>query len=535
MSVFSIVIIGIYAVYMILNFKHDIHMLQQNSYRLPRYWRWLRHKDIGSDWRLVDVALLFLLISTNLIDPRIAAVIAAIVAVVKICLIFRRKFKKPLVFTRRVWRIYCVTALLALGAVVATALCTAGRTDVMLVYSGTIVTLSLMAVISILSWVVVILALIILMPVEKAINRRYINDAKRILRGMPDLKVVGITGSYGKTSTKHYLHRILSEKYETLMTPGSFNTPMGVVRTVREMMKPYTEIFICEMGAKQKGDIREICDIVHPQAGVVTAVGPMHLETFHNIETVQSTKFELVDALPSDGFAVVNNDFEYCANREVENVECIRYAVTNTEDADLWAENIEYSAEGTRFDVVGCDGMRFSLRTRLMGEANISNLLAATAVALKYGVETECIQFAVAAIEQVEHRLSVKQTPGGVTILDDAFNSNPTGSKMALEVLDYFRKAGRRIVITPGMVELGDRQFELNKELGRQVGRHADVAIIVGEYNRDALLEGVHATDFDTENLFTADSFNEAQALLQGMVKRGDTVLYENDLPDSFK
>ena len=137
----------------------------------------------------------------------------------------------------------------------------------------------------------------------------YINDAKQMLAQMPDLKIIGITGSYGKTSTKHYLNRILSEQFDVLMTPGSFNTPMGVVRTVREMMKPYYYVFIVEMGAKQLGDIKEICDIVHPEIGIVTAVGEQHLESFKSIENVQRTKFELVEALPENGFAVLNDDF----------------------------------------------------------------------------------------------------------------------------------------------------------------------------------------------------------------------------------
>ena len=158
----------------------------------------------------------------------------------------------------------------------------------------------------------------------KSINNSYVNDARRIIGEMPSLKVVGITGSYGKTSTKHYLNRILSEQFNVVMTPGSFNTPMGVTRTIREMLKPYTEIFICEMGAKQRGDIKEICDIVHPQYGIITAVGEQHMESFKSIENVQRTKFELADALPADGFCVVNDDFPYVANREVDNTSCLR-------------------------------------------------------------------------------------------------------------------------------------------------------------------------------------------------------------------
>ena len=150
------------------------------------------------------------------------------------------------------------------------------------------------------------------------------------------------------------------------MTPGSYNTPMGVVRTIREMMKPYNQIFVCEMGAKQKGDIKEICDRVHPRIGIVTAVGPMHLESFKTLDNVCSTKFELVDALPSDGVAMINNDFDQCANREVSNVKAVRYGVTNTEHCGYRAVNVRYTPDGTTFTVEGPEGFSLDIATRLL-------------------------------------------------------------------------------------------------------------------------------------------------------------------------
>lgn len=528
--IYFAIIYAICGIYMILNFKYDIQMFQQNSYRIPRYWKWLE-ANFTSAWRLVDLACLFL-ISSTLLTPPLSALVVAIVALVKIILIFRKKYKKPLVFTNRVWRIYILTATLAAATVVAVA-CTSARFGGWLHYSAPTLTVASILILSILSFIPMLLADILLMPVEKMIQQRYVNDARRILQSIPDLKIIGITGSYGKTSTKHYLHRILSEKYDVLMTPGSFNTPMGVVRTIREYMKPYNEVFICEMGAKQKGDIKEICDIVHPQMGIITAVGPMHLESFKSIENVQSTKFELADALPANGVAVINNDFEMCANREVSNTGVIRYAVTNPAHADYVATDVRYTPQGTSFVVTGPDGFSLPLETRLLGECNVSDLLAAVCIALQLGVQPEQIRYAVGSIEQVEHRLSMKQTPGGVTIIDDAFNSNPAGSKMAVDVLAHFT-GGKRIIVTPGMIELGDKQYELNKALGRYIGENVDVAIIVGEYNRQPLSDGVRDSGFNAANLHEVDTFNDAQLLLSRILASGDTVLYENDLPDTF-
>lgn len=531
MTTYIITVYVICTAYMLLNFKLDIQMLQQNSYRIRRYYRWLEDGNMFSASRLIDVALVFLLFSTLLTPPQ-AALVVALTLIVKSILILKKKFKKPLVFTKRVWRIYAVTACMSLGIIASFSVpAYLSATPI-----GNPITLTLVAILflSTFSWMPVIAAVAILSPVEKGINRKYYNEAASILRSMPGLKVIGITGSYGKTSTKHYLSRILSEKYEVLMTPGSFNTPMGVIRTVREMMKPFHQVFICEMGAKQKGDVKEICDLVHPGAGIITAVGPMHLETFKTIENVRDTKFELADALPADGLAIINNDFEQCAARKVDNVAALRYGVSSPDGCDYRAVDVIYSSKGTTFTVQGPDGFRLSLETRLVGECNIANLLGAVVMALRLGVPEDRIKYAVSAIEQVEHRLSIRQTPGGITIIDDAFNSNPTGSRMAVEVLSHF-KDGRRIIVTPGMIELGAEQAALNRELGINIGKNVDIAIVVGAYNRDAIVDGIRSTGFDENNLHTVGSFSESQTLLSTMLRLGDTVLYENDLPDTFK
>ena len=268
--------------------------------------------------------------------------------------------------------------------------------------------------------------------------------------------------------------------------------------------------------------------------GIVTAVGPMHLESFKTLENVQATKFELVDALPADGCAVINNDFEMCAERQVANTRALRYGITHTDGCDYIATDIRYTPQGTAFTVEGRDGTRIEMETRLLGECNISDILAAVVIALQLGVPADKIRYAVATIDQVEHRLSIKQTPGGVTIIDDAFNSNPAGSKMAVDVLAHFRD-GKRIIVTPGMIELGDEQYNLNNAFGRYIGENLDVAIVVGEYNRDAIVSGIREGGMDEKNLHIVGSFNEAQQVLGRLLAPGDTVLYENDLPDTFK
>lgn len=535
MNLLQNILYGLVAVTMLytlfLELRRCLTMMQQNSYRIERYRRWLSQSgDTCTISRLLAIVVLFLSMFPLLAGDNIGMLLILLTALYNGVKIARIKYKKPLVFTPRAQRILAVMALLALGVMAA----------VFFLFNG-LETIShgiyLIAIASLGcfcgSHILAVCAVFLLKPVEKHINNKYINDARRILRSMPDLKVVGITGSYGKTSTKHYLYRILSEHFETLMTPGSYNTTMGVVRTVREMMKPYTEVFIAEMGAKQPGDIKEIADLVLPQISVVTAVGPQHLETFKSIDRVADTKFEIVDALPAGGVAIVNNDFPEIAKRQIrEDIDVERYG----RNAPWHFSDVVYHRDGTTFTLHGpelpAEGL--ALKTRLVGECNVSNLAAAVIVALKLGVPVDKIKFAVEQIDQVEHRLSLKRTPAGITIIDDAFNSNPHGSTMALEVLKAM-DGGKRILVTPGMVELGEKQFELNKEFGRLAATSADVVIIVNELNREAITEGLAEGGMPQEGIHPVANFKEAQALLQGMMQRGDTVLYENDLPDTFK
>ena len=518
----SIVTLCILVFYIGTATKHELQMMQQNSYRNNRYYRWLTgSKSLSSISRLIDLFLLIMLFTR--FPETIVGSIVSVVLLIKAIKELRTKYKKPLVFTRRATRLYIaclvVTALLVVGGC-------------LLLTPSLYWTIRLLMLSAVLSPAIILFANLLMKPIEKSINRRFYNEAKKILSQMPELTIIGVTGSYGKTSTKHYLYRILSEKYNVIMTPGSFNTPMGVIRTVREQMKPYYNIFIVEMGAKQIGDIKEICDLVCPTIGIVTAVGEQHLESFKTIENVQRTKFELIDALPADGLAVINNDFPYIANRPVENVPVKRYTIADT-GADYHIEDIRYDTDATRFTVVG-GGERIELSTKLIGECNLSNLMAAVITARHLQVPVPSIQYGVSRIEQVEHRLNMKRTPGGISIIDDAFNSNPDGARMALDVLRRMTQ-GKRIIITPGMIELGKKQVEYNYILGKQIAEVCDYVMIVGRYNREAILKGLQEKNYPEDKVFVADTFTDAQARLAQIAQPGDTVLYENDLPDTFK
>jgi UDP-N-acetylmuramoyl-tripeptide--D-alanyl-D-alanine ligase len=537
-QLFALLLVCFYAA---TRLRFELQMMQQNSYRVSRYLRWLKG-DLVSTTRVTDVLMLVMLVGGfftrwSLHSTAIVGLLALYRGVRELSL----KYKKPLVFTARAKRLYAVGMVLILGSIAFALMSEAG----VIGQAGTITAVFLsfdinwvMAVamsFAVASPVVMCLAVWILSPVERAMNRWYVNDARRILREMPRLTVIGITGSYGKTSTKHYLHRILSERFSVVMTPGSFNTTLGVVRTIRENLKPYTEVFIVEMGAKQVGDIAEICELVKPSIGIITAVGEQHLESFKTIENVQRTKFELIDSLPADGTAILNDDFEYIASRPVNNVaQVFRYASDSTK-ADFRLADVAYGRDGTSFAIETPEGITTEpFTTRLVGIHNLSNILAGYIAGRTLGMTDSEMRYAIASIEQVEHRLNIKHTPGGITIIDDAFNSNPHGAAMALDVLSGFT-GGRRIVVTPGMIELGTKQEHYNRELGRQMAASCDIAVIVGEYNREAILEGLASENFAPEKIYVAATFADASRHVSEIARAGDTILYENDLPDTFK
>lgn len=502
------------AMYLIVA-KYDIHMFQLSSYRYSRYFRWLVPANIFSFKR--GVALLAC--ASALLPDFYGLGLLSGVTIVAATHALREKFKTPLVYTMRVKRLFATNILLFAAIAVAAVIFLSSHAPIII---GAAI---------VLSNLIMLLANLINTPIEKAINRHYYNDAKSIIRSHKGLIIIGVTGSFGKTSTKNYLASLLAEKYNVLVTPGNFNTLLGVVRTVREQLRPYHQVFIVEMGAKQPNDIKEICDLVHPTIGIVTAVGEMHLETFKCVENIQKTKFELIDSLPPDGLGVINFDSQPIRDYKGTTSRCrvLRYAVE--QKADFCATDIIYNGSGVSF-TQGAD--RFE--SRLLGRGNLLNILASIAVADHLGVPRTKQKNAIARLQPVEHRLSMSRT-GGLTILDDAYNSNPMGAQMALEVLKNFSvgEGNKRIIVTPGFVEMGSRQAEANKELGRSIASCADYAIVVNATNRAAISSGIQEGGMPAEKVFLADSLAEARVHLGSILKAGDVVLYENDLPDNFK
>ena len=371
-------------------------------------------------------------------------------------------------------------------------------------------------------------------PIEAGINKYFSDNATKKVNSFKDLEVVGITGSYGKTSVKFIASTIVEEKFNTLKTPESYNTPMGVSKVINEELNASNEVFIVEMGARNIGDIREMSRLVSPKIGILTSVGPTHLETFKNIENVMKTKYELIDELPEDGIAIFNYDNKYVKKlADKTNKEKIIYGIKNIKNLDIYATDVEVSQAGSTFTLGYKSGEKIEATTRLLGEHNISNILAGVALGKTLGLSLEEIASRISHIEPIPHRLQLI-TPGtGVTIIDDAFNSNPVSSKAALDVLSKF-KEGRKIIITPGMIELGDDEWKENEEFGKNIAKVCDFAILVGPKRTQPIQDGIKKQGFPAESLFVVESLDKATQVLGKLTRPKDVVLFENDLPDNY-
>ncbi len=500
-------------------FVRCAHMMQQNSYKPERYLAF--GKTAGKSRMFFAMFTGLILLVLGLFFPPAFAGVAASFAYIRIFKNAKEQSKaiKPLVFTPRVKRQFvtaCVLLLALLGVWWLGSFWVYVSLGGLLFFYG-------------FTPVLMLLVLYLNAPMEKMISNHYVRDAKKILKGSTNMKIIGVTGSYGKTTTKFMITRLLSEKYTVTVTPESFNTPMGVVRTIREKMKPGTEIFVVEMGAKKVGDIKEICKIVNPDHGVITSVGPQHLDTFHTLDNIIKTKFELADYVTKkQGTMFLNCASKPVSEQQVEG--CIRYGLENGLDA--YAKNIVYHEGGASFTV--CVGEEeIPLQTRLLGQHSILNLTVAVAVARYFEVPVKDIQFAVSTLKPTEHRLEVKGFVGGSLMIDDAYNANPEGCLEAVNVLGRFENK-QKIIITPGLVELGDREEQCNFDLGVHAGKTCDRIVLVGLKRSEPIANGVRSTGFPEEKLHIVASFKDAVSLLSPMLDETCVVLVENDLPDNY-
>ena len=529
----------------------ELHMLQQNSYFASRYLKWVLHsrkKYVYHALILVLFVLAFILFGSS--RPMAMTIGFGVWPLTMIPVWFRSRKKaiKPLVFTARVkrqivtacvllsaagvltvfvleWMIYVLIVLSVLTPLTALARTVRGDRYLVTIDQDFAAVISACATAKpgrLETWINA--------PIEAAVRRYYYNDARRILREHKPMIVIGITGSYGKTSTKYALTRLLEEKYNVCCTPGNFNTTLGVVRTIRENLRPTDDVFIVEMGAKKVGDIREICELVQPDMGIITSVGEQHLDTFKTPENVCRTKFELADAVARKGGRIyLNMDCE----PERERAGGYDHVGYGHGEWDVRITEGTSDRMGSSF-VLNREGRFLSLQTKLLGAHAVLNLAGAVAVAMDLGVSERDIRFAASKLTPVSHRLELKPFLKGSLLIDDAYNANPAGSLEAVRVLSCF-DGYRKILITPGLVELGEREYACNADLGRAAMDVCDLIVFVGQKRSVPLMAGAReSARFDESCVRVVSSFREAMDSVSGSLNASTVTLLENDLPDNY-
>ncbi len=513
-----------YFLYAILKYRKSLYMLQQNAYNTSnRYTKWM-FKNKVKIFNTYEILMFSILIITIFLTRRffeINILVFSIAFFLELKMIKKEQKKKKFVVTSRIKRLI-FTLLLLLGAII------------YVLYSTNYFTYLSMAGIffflAYLSYLITYIAFIINKPIERIVYNYFLSKAKKNLSERPNMKIIGITGSYGKTSSKNILNDMLNSKYVSFTTPKSFNTPNGIIKTINDDLDKFTEIFVVEMGASKIGEIKELCDIVNPKYGLLTTIGLAHLETFKSEENIQKGKFELIESLPTDGVAVLNGDdpkqVEYKINSKCKKI----WIGIDNKDADIYASNVKMSNNGLEFNV-NVKGKKYKFETILLGKHNVYNILGGVALGLEFNIEIDKLQKAVKKLKPIEHRLELK-TLNDIYMIDDAYNSNPVGAKSALEVLSMM--PGKKIIVTPGMIELGQREYELNKEFGKQISEVCDEVILVGKKQTQPILDGLLESKYTQEKIHVINNVKEAYLLLNELKSKETYALFENDLLDTF-
>jgi UDP-N-acetylmuramoyl-tripeptide--D-alanyl-D-alanine ligase len=514
-----------------------LHLFQLETYKLDRYGRWLREHPFSAVLRRSHAAGAVLLgaatVAVGSLEP--SWVLAAVLPLWALAFISSRRYrsdqeKKPLAFTARMTRLAGATGLVAALPLL---LCvvygwSAGAPLGLLWYLLGLFVVDLGAPL----WVA--LGAGLTHPIETIIQEGFKRAARRRLRDRPDLTRIGITGSYGKTSTKFIIAELLRQKYNVYATPSSYNTPMGLCLAVNEEMKPQHQILVLEYGIRYPGDMDELCDIVAPDVSVVTTIGVAHLETMGSVDAIAEEKGRLVEQTTAGGPTILNADDERVDAMAARAAGPVwRISAEGAPDADITAHDVQYDTSGTAFRVRDDTGAEARFHTSLLGKHNVTNVLLAVAVGRSQGLRLRQMAHAAERLEPIEHRLQLRQR-GEITVIDDAFNSNPVGARNAVEILGQMN-GGRRIIVTPGMVELGERQWAENKTLGTHIAEHqVDLAVLIGAEQTAPIQEGLSEANYPADQVKVFSSLFDAQEYLDRHLRAGDVVLYENDLPDQY-
>lgn len=539
-QLFVVIFIISYFLYFAVKLKYFLHMIQIQGYKTDVFIGWMEdykekiHTKFDKIYLCLSVVVLTLFLITKKVSIDLFSSVFTILSIIFLIINILNKYesKKPLVFTGRAKRLFAMSLSLVFADFLITLFIVNLITHDLILYFP--LWAGILSIISYFAAYYMLGGNYLVKPIEENINKQFYFKASDKIKNMINITSVGITGSYGKTSTKFLTSTILEERFKVLKTPESYNTPMGLSKVINNELTDDYEIFVAELGATHIGDIKEVAELTNPKIGIITSIGPCHLESFKSIDNIMRTKYELIESLPPDGTAIFNYDNEYVKKLADKTFKAkILYGIDNIEQTDVFATDIKVCSTGSTFTLCIADLGTIECKTKLLGKHNILNILAGASVAKVLGLSLEEIKRGIEKIEDVEHRLQLIDPKTGVIVIDDAFNSNPDGAKAALEVLDSF-KDKRKIIVTPGMVELGEIEEAENEIFGENIAKVCDIAILVGKNRTAPICRGIKKIGFIEENIYVVNSLNEATTVLASLTKPNDVVLFENDLPDTY-
>ena len=511
--------------YLFFKTKKPCQMLQQNWYNdANRYLKWILC-NLLTVFGYFDFFIFFVILFSDFSTYLVwcFAIFYIVMLLIFYAHSLKEQNKKPLVFTSRIKRLY-INMYLILFIILFIMLVTFNYDYLAIYYL-------IFGLFIYFNWFVVSFINFLNKPIEKMVFNYYKNCASKKLDSLPELKKIGITGSYGKTSVKNMVNEVLKVKYNSYATDKSYNTMNGLMLTVNNKLNNYTDIFIAEMGAFHKGEIKQKADFIKPQYGILTVIGEAHLEDFKTRENIRDTKFELIESLPKNGIAILNKDDEYQVKYKLKNKCKVLWISLNDSSADFYASDIKMNNSGMSFKVTFKDVKKtVTFKTKLLGIHNVSNILFAIAIGYLFNLSFDELKLGVKNIRSIEHRLELKKW-NNIYLIDDAYNSNPVGSSMALDVLNLM--PGKKVIVTPGMIELGDKQYIYNKEFGKKIAKVCDEVILVGEMQTKPIMDGLMEEKFDNDKIYVINDIKDAFKMFNKYSKN-TYILLENDLPDIF-
>ena len=496
---------------------NELAILQTQFYELKRYFSYKKNNRILKKYNLIFITLI--LINILILIYFEYQFLLCLFPILLIFLFKEEHYEKIVRFkyTSRVKRIYIISIIFTLLLGIITIYLS-------IKYHYLILPIFELFLVSSLK-LYVALIMIIDYLLEYLINNKYKRKAlKKIKRIKPIL--IGITGSYGKTSFKNFLYQLLSLKYRVCKTPKSYNTYLGIIKSVNEELSDNHEIMIIELGADKLGSLDKTLKLINFDYSVITSIGPQHLKTFKTIDNIVKEKSKIFDKTSKCVF--INYNYEYLRILDKSKYNnSVTYSYYG--DCDMYVNDIKIDKDNTQFTLnVGSD--KYNLNTNILGEQQIENLLGSIVIALHLGIDIKEIQKKIQYLENEPHRMQIRYDQN-IKIIDDSYNSNIKGFKGAVDILNL--QTNYRIIITPGVIELGESWERENRKLGEYIANKLDYVILVGKSVTRPLYLGLINKGFDESNILIVDTFKEGYEFAKSLNK-DITLLIENDLPDYY-